>query len=156
MNHPEDGCPQKSTVEKTATHHSADARSPLQEAVSDGSLSSLLEAYVASCRPPAEEGEARPRSRREASTAERFPNLAGFCRFLGCSVEEWLDTERTDPIRFGRLRAVLEDEALNAMLSATIIGAYLKKRLGYEREGEVRLGEQTTVCFEHDIWEDGE
>ena len=156
MNHPEDGRPQNPSAEQTANSKTADAHTSLQQAVSDGTLPSLLEAYVASCRPNTDEGEARPRSRKEAASTERFPNLAGFCRFLGCSVEEWLGMERTDPIRFGRLRAVLEDEALNAMLSATIIGAYLKKRLGYDRESEARFGEQTTVCFEHDIWEDGE
>ena len=64
--------------------------------------------------------------------------------------------ERDHPIPFGRLRAVLEDEALNASLSPTVIGAYLKRRLGYDNPTDIRGGEQVTVRFEHDIWEDGE
>ena len=64
--------------------------------------------------------------------------------------------EREHPIPFGRLRAVLEDEALNATLSPTLIGAYLKRRLGYDNTTDARASEQLTVRFEHDIWEDGE
>ena len=129
---------------------------PLAVAFGAGLLPRMLEEYIALCHPPREADESRPRSRPSPPVGERFPNLAGFCRFLGCSTEEWLQMEREHPVPFGRLRAVLEDEALNASLSPTVIGAYLKKRLGYDKEGDPRAPEQMTVRFEHDIWEDGE
>ena len=129
---------------------------PLAKAFHSGLLRRMLEEYVALCHPPAKPDESRPRTRTSASSGDRFPNLAGFCRFLGCSTEEWLAMERDHPIPFGRLRAVLEDEALNATLSPTVIGAYLKRRLGYDNPTDSRAGEHLTVRFEHDIWEDGE
>ena len=128
---------------------------PLAEAFHKGMLPRMLEEYIALCHPPIPPEESRPRSRASSPSGDRFPNLAGFCRFLGCSTEEWIAMERDHPIPFGRLRAVLEDEALNASLSPTLIGAYLKRRLGYDNSSDVR-GEQLTVRFEHDIWEDGE
>jgi hypothetical protein len=116
----------------------------------------MLEEYIALCHPVQETEEAKSRSRVSSNPSGRFPNLAGFCRFIGCSTEEWLAFEQEYPVPFGRLRAVLEDEALNASLSPTVIGAYLKKRLGYDKESDARGGESLTVRFEHDIWEDGE
>ena len=64
--------------------------------------------------------------------------------------------EREHPEIFGRLRAVLEDEALNATMSPTVIAAYLKKRLGYDKEAPVESESAISVRFEHDIWSDGE
>lgn len=140
----------------TFSSFTSECDEPLAEAFHAGTLRHKLEEYISLCHPPAKPDEERPRSRASSPSTDRFPNLAGFCRFLGCSTEEWLTMEREHPILFGRLRAVLEDEALNATLSPTLIGAYLKRRLGYDNPTDARTSEQLTVRFEHDIWEDGE
>ena len=154
----EDDSPQKTTLSpaKNLSPTLDGGDEPLAQAFHQGLLREMLEEYVTLCHPPQKTEEGRPRSRSSTPCGDRFPNLAGFCRFLGCSTEEWLAMERDYPIPFGRLRAVLEDEALNATLSPTVIGAYLKRRLGYDNATDTRTGEQLTVRFEHDIWEDGE
>lgn len=63
--------------------------------------------------------------------------------------------EAKHPTEFGRLRATLEDEALNAAMSPTVIAAYLKKRLGYDKEPS-DADSALTIQFEHDIFSDGE
>ena len=145
------------SVSQSPTHTDASDTNhdPLAEAFHHGQLSRLLEEYVALCHPPREADEKAPKGRASPPAGERFPNLAGFCRYLGCATEEWLSMERDYPIPFGRLRAVLEDEALNASLSPTVVGAYLKRRLGYDKESDTHT-EPMSVRFEHDIWEDGE
>ena len=56
---------------------------------------------------------------------------------------------------------MMEDEALNhtALISPTVMNAYLKRRLGYAEKAEsgasAACGE-LQVIFEHDITEDGE
>ena len=48
-------------------------------------------------------------------------------------------------------------EALNADVSPTLLSAYLKKRLGYEKNAGSEICDgQLRVIFEHDITEDGE
>ena len=61
------------------------------------------------------------------------------------------------PAAFDKLIAVFEDEAFNSDVSPTLLSAYLKKRLGYEKKegSEIYEGEMKVV-FEHDIMEDGE
>ena len=87
----------------------------------------------------------------------RFPNLAGFCRALGVGVEVFRREMEAYPEVMDALLAVFEDEALNSSASPTIVSAYLKKRLGYEKEAAVRNdGGQIKIEFEHDIFEDGE
>ena len=56
------------------------------------------------------------------------------------------------------LCACFEDEALNAVSSPTIVTAYLKRRLGYDKEliADDGKGGALEVRFEHDVWEDGE
>ena len=127
----------------------------LDDATRRGLLGALLEEYIASCHTPLQK-EMPPEKRGKAVTrGDRFPNLAGFCRYLGCSTEEWFTMETSHPTEFGRLRATLEDEALNAAMSPTVIAAYLKKRLGYDKEPTDAEG-ALTVQFEHDIFSDGE
>ena len=86
----------------------------------------------------------------------RFPNMAGFCRYLGIGIDEFISLSTHFPREFDRLRATLEDEALNASLSPTIIAAYFKKRLGYEKESSAADIGIPEIRFEHDVWEDGE
>ena len=89
----------------------------------------------------------------------RFANLAGFCRSLGVGVDTFVREMAAYPEAYDTICAMFEDEALNCELSATLVSAYLKRRLGYADKpdsphtacdaGEVKL------IFEHDIFEDG-
>ena len=89
----------------------------------------------------------------------RFPNLAGFCRALGVGVEAFRREMEAYPEVMDALLAVFEDEALNWEWSASIVSAYLKKRLGYGEHGEetrsVCEAAETRLVFEHDVFEDG-
>ena len=121
----------------------------LESAASAGRLPKLIGQYLKFCR------------KSEEKKGGRFPNLAGFCRWMGCGMDAVEQLRLTHPEDADYLVAVMEDEALNSpVLSPTVVGAYLKRRLAYgERAasasssadcGEVRL------IFEHDIAEDGE
>ena len=121
----------------------------LESAAANGRLKGLIERYLKTCRPP--DGEDKKSS--------RFPNLAGFCRWLGCgmgSVERLLSS---NPEAADYLLAVMEDEALNApVISPTVVGAYLKRRLSYGEKPPSRSGSDSgelRLVFEHDIAEDG-
>ena len=127
----------------------------LEEACQRGTLGQILEEYIALCHSPCEEAHAGEKKSKASVATVRFPNLAGFCRFLGCSTEEWLTMEKEHPEVFGRLRAALEDEALNVVMSPTVVTAYLKKRLGYDKDQESDDG-PITLCFAHNVLDDGE
>ncbi len=131
--------------------------SPLCKAFKDGSVYAKLEEYISSCAAAEADGESEKRSsRKKESVYRRFPNFAGFCRHLGVGTDELLELSSRFPREFGRLRATLEDEALNASLSPTVIAAYFKKRLGYEKDSDRADTPIPEIRFEHDIWEDGE
>ncbi|MBE6597030.1 MAG: hypothetical protein E7641_05095 [Ruminococcaceae bacterium] len=121
----------------------------LENACRRGNADELVEKYIELCRKESD-GDGKGRSK------GRFPNLAGFCRYLGIGESELLRLSAKFPSELERVRAALEDEALNSDVSPTIISAYLKRRLGYEKapESEVYDG-QLKVVFEHDIMEDG-
>ncbi len=113
-------------------------------------LPRLVEEYVESCRPPP---DADPKK-----NAGRLPNLAGFCRYLGCALSDIQCLRDTNVRLFDRLCAVFEDELLNHSPSPTIMSAYLKKRLGYAEENADERSvacQQMNLIFEHDIEEDG-
>ena len=132
--------------------------SPLCKAFRDGTADALLEDYISSCTQKSEvnvDGEKKVGKKKENGYC-RFPNMAGFCRYLGIGIDEFLSLSTHFPREFDRLRATLEDEALNASLSPTIIAAYFKKRLGYEKESSAADIGIPEIRFEHDIWEDGE
>jgi len=128
----------------------------LDDACQRGILGQILEEYVAFCHLQAPAAPSADKKGKSGLRSERFPNLAGFCRYLGCSTEEWFSMESKHPTEFGRLRATLEDEALNAAMSPTVIAAYLKKRLGYDNKEPSDAEGALTVQFEHDIFSDGE
>ena len=109
----------------------------------------LIEEYVESCRPPA---DADPRK-----SIGRLPNLAGFCRYLGCALSDLQSLREVNARLFERLSAVFEDELLNHSPSPTIMSAYLKKRLGYaeEDDADAKAPAQMRLIFEHDIEADG-
>ncbi len=123
----------------------------LEEAVQSGKLGRYLSKYLRSCLPSPNADPKRDRG--------RFPNFAGFCRWLGCGLSEVDSLRLSSPAAYDYLCAVMEDEALNnAALSPTVTSAYLKRRLGYaeksEAVSETTCGE-VRVIFEHDISEDG-
>lgn len=62
------------------------------------------------------------------------------------------------PEAVGVIRAMLEDEALNSEMAATLISAYLKTRLGYGEPSAAKHAAdagEVNLIFEHDIYEDG-
>ena len=125
----------------------------LLAAAKRGKLKRLLELYLKSCH---REGDADAKK----STAT-FPNLAGFCRFIGCGLAAMELLRDGNPEVYDYVCTVLEDEALRYSVSPTVMSAYLKQRLGLgEKPGD--SGTKSTECgqlklvFEHDILEDGE
>lgn len=99
------------------------------------------------------------RSETMGKNKSRFPNLAGFCRYLGVGVESLEEAFKEYPESYNALCAVFEDEALNSELSPTVITAYLKQRLGYGEKQEVKQASyqlpELKLVFDHDIFEDG-
>lgn len=91
---------------------------------------------------------------KECVENKRLPNLAGLCRYLDISAEAFGTLPESYHEQISKIRDALEDEALNSGMSATVIGSYLKRRLGYdddtEDEGEL------VVVFDHDANADGE
>lgn len=132
-------------------------KQPLTGEAWEESIPRQLEAYLAFCR---EKGGEATGSRRGAG--ERFfPNMAGFCRWLGGGISLVERLKDADPEGYGLLCATLEDEALNSSVSPTLLSAYLKRRLGYGDREEGAKGrteaecEQIRLVFDHDIMEDG-
>lgn len=130
------------------------------ELCESGRIYDILEQYVDSCKhqnEPCQEALETKKSTR-AKAQSSFPNLAGFCRYLGIGTSELYDLTVTHPTVYNRILAVLEDEALNSGLSASLISAYLKKRMGYDSGGIDNAGTSTqmSISFEHDVFEDGE
>jgi hypothetical protein len=136
-----------------------DNERPFGRACSNGRIYRLLNNYLRSC---AEQGlDDAPKEgggRVKSKAVARFPNVAGFCRYLKTGTDELPDIAERFPDVRGRILAILEDEALNAVSSPTIVTAYLKRRLGYDKEliASDGKGASLEVRFEHDIWEDGE
>ena len=89
----------------------------------------------------------------------RFPNVAGFCRYLGVGLDALKEIFDGYPDSYGVLCAVFEDEALNSELSPTVVTAYLKQRLGYGEKQEPNRAScelpELKLVFDHDIFEDG-
>ena len=97
---------------------------------------------------------------KEKKKSGRFPNVAGFCRNIGIGGSEYARLSKKYPEEFEKLACILEDEALNSEISPTLLGAYLKRRLGYDdsarsQKNDVDVG-QLKLIFEHDILADGE
>lgn len=118
-------------------------------------LSTIMEDYVALCFVPSSEPSAS--SQKRSLKHPPLPNLAGFCRYLKTDVDTLVKVGKKHPTEYGRIMAILEDEALNSDTSATLITSYMKKRLNYEKLSEDSSpSPSTTVTFEHDIFSDGE
>ena len=119
-----------------------------------GTILNLLNEYIIACA----NKKACDENTKESKTGPPpiFPNLAGFCRFLNISTSELEELGKQFPNHYNRLLTILEDEALNSKLSPTIVSAYMKKRLGYDRTNPIQNNTQMEIKFEHDIFEDGE
>lgn len=136
----------------------------LRKLCQSGEIYSAVENYVFFCTTPintecgaSEKKETSSKKSKERDSRSTFPNLAGFCRYLGVSTQELETVGKEFPVIYGRILAVLEDEALNSGLSPSLISTYLKKRIGYECAAtpSQNIG-QLEIKFEHDIFEDGE
>ncbi|MBQ8397894.1 MAG: hypothetical protein IJX53_06860 [Clostridia bacterium] len=82
-----------------------------------------------------------------------FPNLAGFCRYCRIGEEGLAKLSRRYPGAYDFIITALEDEALNADKSASLVTAYLKRRLGY---GEAAADEGQTILIDRALNADGE
>ena len=131
--------------------------SALEDACRRKTLNRVLEKYVKHCRTDSdEEDEASQKSTKRKSYG-RFPNIAGFCRFNRTSVEELEELSGKYPMEIAQIYAIFEDEALNSGLPPAVLSAYLKKRLGYEKDTQKKdASGQMSIRFEHDIFNDGE
>lgn len=114
-----------------------------------GKILNLLNEYIIACKANGTDEKSK------SSGKEAFPNLAGFCRFLNISTLELDELSKKFPKHYGRMVTILEDEALNSKLSPTIVSAYMKKRLDYDRVTASQSQAQMEIKFEHDIFEDG-
>ena len=117
-----------------------------------GAIQSILDKYVRACR-SAEDSSA---PQKKGVHPDRFPNLAGFCRFVGVTPQELDELAEEYPEEISGLFTALEDEALNSALPAAILSVYLKKRLGYEEGRTESAPAPIQICFEHDVMRDGE
>ena len=127
----------------------------LEAACKNGEIYLLLEEYVRSCYESYETLEED--SKRSAKKGKRrFPNAAGFCRYCKIGEGEYETLAEKYPLEFERMQAVFEDEALNSEVSPTVLSAYMKKWVGYEKSPKTQVCDgQLKIIFDHDIMEDG-
>lgn len=116
-----------------------------------GKILNLLNEYIIACASTQSEDAKTSKH----SSVPTFPNFAGFCRFLKASTSELESLRERFPEHYERMLTVLEDEALNSKLSPTIVSAYMKKRLDYDKSNASHLTSQMEIKFEHDVFEDG-
>ena len=121
-------------------------------------LNSTLEKYIESCRDTEKDGEEPKKKAAAKRGAGKFPNVAGFCRYYGIGIGELEKIYGHFPDEIEQMYAIFEDEALNSDLPPAVLSAYLKKRLGYDKDTSRSIGEsgQLNIRFEHDIYDDGE
>ena len=124
------------------------------KALNGGEISALLNEYLSRCHAESEQTEIQDSKKKNRKDAF-FPNLAGFCRFIGISTSDFETFGKSNPCEYAKILTVLEDEALNSGLSPALVSAYLKKRLGYDGAKSLEPSSQLEIKFEHDIFEDG-
>ena len=126
----------------------------ISKALDGGEITALLNKYLQSCH--AEQNQEQIQNEKKKNHKESiFPNLAGFCRYLGISTSELEAFGKSNPCEYSKILTVLEDEALNSGISPALLSAYLKKRLGYDGAKIQESISQLEIKFEHDIFEDG-
>lgn len=119
-----------------------------------GEIINLLEKYLCSCHSKHDQ-DSLQNEKKNLKKETVFPNLAGFCRFIGVGTSELESYGKSNPSEYERVLTVLEDEALNSGVSPALVSAYLKKRLGYDGARPQESSSQLEIKFEHDIFEDG-
>ena len=120
-------------------------------------LNRILEKYIKSCRLSETDDGGTVTKQTSKKGLGRFPNIAGFCGFYRISIEDLENLASEFPEEISYLYAIFEDEALNSGLPPAVLSAYLKKRLGYEKE-DLRQDSSSppiSIRFEHDIYDDG-
>jgi hypothetical protein len=114
-------------------------REAVESWMASGSIEARLRAYLARCH----------------KEEDAFPNLAGFCRYLGIGIRTFIALGERYPAAYDAVMTQLEDEALNAQRlpanSASLTAAYFKRRLGYDGEEESGRSGEVRVIFDHDI-----
>lgn len=125
------------------------------EAIDGGKITALLNEYLLTCHDEKAQ-DSTQECKKKKSKETVFPNLAGFCRFIGISTSELEAFGKNNPNEYGIILTVLEDEALNSEASPSIVSAYLKKRHGYDGSKILETSSQLEIKFEHDIFKDGE
>lgn len=126
-----------------------------EAACKNGDIYRLLEEYLRSCYENFEASEEESK-RSSKKGKRRFPNVAGFCRYCRVGEGEYDSLAEKYPLDFERIKAVFEDEALNSEISPTILTAYMKKWIGYEKNQKTQVCDgQLKIIFDHDIMEDG-
>ena len=145
--------------EKLKTEHndahqkSVSVASVCSDLMREGTFFQAVDDYLDLCHATPENIPPKARGR----PRERFPNVAGLCRFLGTGLSDMGIFKSEYPIEYDRLLAILEDEALNSEVSPTLLSAYMKKRRLYAVSDVAPLSsEEVRYCFEHDIFADGE
>lgn len=141
-----------------------DSAELIEAACNTGSLGALAEEYIIFCHTTQanqdEPSDKAATKKKSADKTVKFPNVAGFCRYFGIGQQKYECLSKKYPEEFEKLSAIFEDEALNSEISASVLTAYLKKRLGYSdteksEKSEVDAG-QIRLIFDHDILLDGE
>lgn len=99
-------------------------------------LISMIRAYIDECRSA-------------DSKKPVFANVAGFCRYAGISVGEFLSLKKSYPEEFEGAGAFFEDAALNSGATASLIGMYLREY------GFWSAGTEDEVVCDHDMMADG-
>ena len=130
----------------------------VRQQFADGKMPNLLCRYLRECGLGSGEEDDGSGDGGKKKVRKRLPNPAGFCRFLGLERNAFRKLESEFPKEIGRMRAVFEDEALNADLPATVLSFYLKYLFGEDESGGGEAGEtggEIRVVFAHDILEDG-
>ena len=133
---------------------------PEERTFEDGALYELALQYVNECYADVGEEE-KKKSKKIVGDRKsvRFPNMAGFCRYIGIGHSELERIMRDYPREYGMVCAVFEDEAFNSDVSPSILTAYLKQRLGYGEKSDTKSSKyedsDIRLVFEHDIYEDG-
>ena len=127
----------------------------ISKTLNGGKIITLLDQYLFKCHSDPNQSE-EPDTKKKARKEAVFPNLAGFCRFIGISTSELEEFGKNSPKEYEKILTVLEDEALNSGLSPALVSSYLKKRLGYDGAKIQGSASQLEIKFEHDIFEDGE
>jgi len=128
----------------------------LESLCREGLLDMMLEEYIFFCK-STDVSDPQGTSAKKSSSKRRFPNIAGFCRFMKTGVGELEELAASFPKEYERILSVFEDEALNSDLSSALLSSYMKKRLFYEKAASESKGDgEIKICFEHDIFDDGQ